>query len=275
MGSALKEEVQASAQLKKVDAELVRTAKELNLEKVQAALDAAGIVDPTPASDLASAALSAGRGDWLGAGLSLISVVPYLGDAAAKPLKGAKAVANFAKLADKLAGLKALRNKALQAREAAAKRVRDLRAKAKREKLTQAEQACIEINPFGTRSPRTGSWKGQRGNSEWTPGNSTRNKAEIEEITGGKPIQFKDGYPDFSPYTYKGPPGKGQVRIHMTGDDAADFAAANKAAGLSRTPKGHTWHHHQDGSTMQLVRSDLHNNVPHTGGASIVTDKRY
>jgi hypothetical protein len=249
--------------------------KELNLEEVQAALDAAGIVDPTPASDLASAALSASRGDWLGCGLSLISVVPYIGDAVAKPVKGAKAAARLTKLADRLAGLKALRNKALAARKKAADRVRELREKAKRAKLDEVKQNCPKVNPFGTRTPATGRWFGQKGNSTWTPGKNTRNRRKIEKITGGKPIPFRKGYPDFSPYTYKGPPGKGAVKIHMTGDNTADFAAANKAAGFDRTPKGFTWHHHQDGTTMRLIPSDLHNNVSHTGGASIISDKRY
>jgi hypothetical protein len=31
----------------------------------------------------------------------------------------------------------------------------------------------------------------------------------------------------------------------------------------------HTWHHHQDGKTMFLVPSDIHN-IPHTGGAAII-----
>lgn len=46
------------------------------------ALDIAGIFDPTGAFDLASGALSAKRGDWFSAGISLVSVVPVLGDLA-------------------------------------------------------------------------------------------------------------------------------------------------------------------------------------------------
>ncbi len=42
-------------------------------------------------------------------------------------------------------------------------------------------------------------------------------------------------------------------RKTQTGNRAADFAAANGAAGLQSTPRGYTWHHHQDGRTMQLV----------------------
>lgn len=73
-----------------------------------------------------------------------------------------------------------------------------------------------------------------------------------------------DGYPDF------GAAGavKAEVKIPYTGSRAGDFAAANKAAGLRETPKGMTWHHHQDRTTMQLVPTDIHAKTGHTGGFS-------
>ncbi|MGH3708600.1 MAG: polymorphic toxin type 17 domain-containing protein [Pseudonocardiaceae bacterium] len=49
--------------------------------------DIAGIFDPTPISDGVSAGIDLSDGDLVGAGLSLISFVPYLGDALAKPVK--------------------------------------------------------------------------------------------------------------------------------------------------------------------------------------------
>lgn len=72
--------------------------KELALDMTQAAVDVAGLVDPTPISDGISAAISVSRGDWLGAGLSLVSMIPGLGDAIAKPIKGSKLAAKIAKL---------------------------------------------------------------------------------------------------------------------------------------------------------------------------------
>ena len=70
------------------------------------------------------------------------------------------------------------------------------------------------------------------------------------------------GYPDFSRYS------QANVRIELTGSRSADFAAANRAAGLDRTPAGMTWHHHQDAGYMQLVPTDLHRTVRHTGGVA-------
>jgi hypothetical protein len=70
----------------------------------------------------------------------------------------------------------------------------------------------------------------------------------------------KAGYPDFSGVA------KAEVQITQTGSRAGDFRAANEAAGLKKTPEGYTWHHHQDGKTMQLVPRDIHSQTGHTGG---------
>jgi hypothetical protein len=76
------------------------------------------------------------------------------------------------------------------------------------------------------------------------------------------------GFPDFTPYS------EINVTIEVTGVPRTDFARANAAAGLTETPAGYTWHHHQDGRTMQLVPSTLNNvsmgGVAHTGGATFV-----
>jgi len=70
----------------------------------------------------------------------------------------------------------------------------------------------------------------------------------------------KAGYPDFSKVA------KAEVKITQTGTRVGDFHAANELAGLKNTPEGFTWHHHQDGTTMQLVSRDIHVQTGHTGG---------
>ena len=57
--------------------------------------------------------------------------------------------------------------------------------------------------------------------------------------------------------------------IKPTGSRGADFAAANKVAGYSSTPKGYTWHHHQTMGRMQLVETGVHSQTGHTGGFSL------
>lgn len=73
-----------------------------------------------------------------------------------------------------------------------------------------------------------------------------------------------EGYPDFKAAGVV----KAEVQISYTGSRMGDFAAANKAAGLRETPKGMTWHHHQDRATLQLVPTDIHAKTGHTGGFS-------
>lgn len=61
-------------------AELARQQRELTLDLTQMALDLAGLIDPTPVSDGANGIVSLFRGDLLGAGISALGMIPYLGD---------------------------------------------------------------------------------------------------------------------------------------------------------------------------------------------------
>jgi RHS repeat-associated protein len=78
-------------------------------------------------------------------------------------------------------------------------------------------------------------------------------------------VDFKpNGFPDFSPYAVHRVPISG-----MQGDHYHDFNKANAAANLPSTPKGYTWHHNENGVTMELVPTDIHNAVKHTGYVAI------
>lgn len=96
----------------------------------------------------------------------------------------------------------------------------------------------------------------------------------------------ENGYPDFSPYKYNKGGFSGEVTFEtpssagveagkcLRGDCYYDFKMANKAAGfgdkVTDTPKGWTWHHCEDGKTMQLVPSDLHKKIGHDGGEKVI-----
>jgi len=47
-----------------------------------------------------------------------------------------------------------------------------------------------------------------------------------------------------------------------------DNPLANAKAGIEgpTPPKGYTWHHVEDGRTMELVPKGLHDKIEHTGG---------
>ena len=85
-------------------------------------------------------------------------------------------------------------------------------------------------------------------------------------------VNFNEkGFPDFSPYTKELPNGKKSVQIEPGGSRSTDFARADKAAGYKpgERPKDYTWHHHEDYGKMELMPTDLHNKVGHTGGYTI------
>lgn len=74
--------------------------KELVADLTQVGLSVIGIFDPTGIADGADAVISLGRGDYWGAGISALGIIPYLGDLAkiGKLSKLAKTNAKFAKI---------------------------------------------------------------------------------------------------------------------------------------------------------------------------------
>ncbi len=93
--------------------------------------------------------------------------------------------------------------------------------------------------------------------------------------SGYKVTFNKYGFPDFSPFAKK------TVELpNMHGNYSTDFSNANELAGFGKGKKSHlkeypyhTWHHHEDGKTMQLVPKDLNNpnlgGINHSGGTHV------
>jgi hypothetical protein len=81
-----------------------------------------------------------------------------------------------------------------------------------------------------------------------------------------KGVTFRStGFPAFTPYREAH-----AVVDGLTGDIRIDSRIANQATGLPATPEGWTWHHVEDGRTLELIPSDLHGYVRHTGGAAAI-----
>lgn len=285
---------ETQAELKKIQEDTLKAEADLNAALKDAAIDAIGIVDPTPISDAIGAARSIAQGDWIGAGLSIISMIPYAGDAIGKTAKGARVAKRILAIKDKIADNAMRARKAItDALKKDAAAIRAKRAAQKGEKIADSVVSGCKVggNRFGTQSPKEGWVKGERGNGSWDPKQSgyTPDKVkQIEKVTGGKPIEYKDGYPDLSEYTakIKGADGKmvdGKVEIEMSPvqDRKKDFRNADAMMREKlgqpdwEPPDGWTWHHKEDGTTMELLPKDLHKNVPHSGGTSIATDAGY
>ncbi len=136
-----------------------------------------------------------------------------------------------------------------------------------------------------------GEWSDDVGNSTWEPNpdgnpqlNNPENKTwgEILKKYDIEGIPFNDGDPDFSEIA------EGEVRIDdFTESRDKNFRQADEKLseqwtqegkdGKEWTPRevaewrkenGYTWHECKDCTTMQLVPSEVHNNIPHSGGIS-------
>ena len=120
------------------------------------------------------------------------------------------------------------------------------------------------------------------------------NRCNINSDYAGKTFELKDpelaakypngvpfteaGYPDFSAYAKETVkfelPSSSALKADtcLTGNNLHDFKLANKAMGFKETPAGYTWHHNEDMMTLQLIPTDLHMAVRHTGGASLIRE---
>lgn len=133
-----------------------------------------------------------------------------------------------------------------------------------------------------------GYWDGERGNSNWVPNRSEIPKnpktnpdglswGEILDKYGIDSITFKDGEPDFSEVS------KGEVKIDNFTDNrygkGGNFDQATQKLAEQRgyspgevknwmKDNKYTWHECSDCSTMQKVPTEVHGNVPHSGGVS-------
>ena len=139
-----------SKKLTEATTALAKADKDLKLEIAGAAADAAGLVDPTPASDLIGAGISIARGDYWGAAMSTVSMVPYIGDAVAKPVKAVRATKAIAGLEKKVAALTKTVNdlkkakKEAEAVEAAAKEAKLAKeADAAKDAATKQEKSAV------------------------------------------------------------------------------------------------------------------------------------
>ncbi|GHU34083.1 hypothetical protein AGMMS50256_27230 [Betaproteobacteria bacterium] len=148
------------------------------------------------------------------------------------------------------------------------------------------EQSLAKITKlYDVRIPQNnGYWEGEPGNSIWNPdqeqvptvynpdGKTWGEILDKFDVSDG--IPFKDGYPIFDEVS------KGDVQIDdFTTDRAKNFSQADiKLAEQKdcdpedvekwRKENGYTWHECEDMKTLKKVPSEIHNNVPHSGGVS-------
>ena len=82
-------------------------------------------------------------------------------------------------------------------------------------------------------------------------------------------VRYPNGYPDFE--------GGGYIRQNVDIQDlkgnhgtnpGGDFGKADAAAPKGPKLSTNTWHHHENGKTMQEIDKKIHNRFKHRGGVS-------
>ena len=133
----------------------------------------------------------------------------------------------------------------------------------------------------------SGSWSGTRGDSDWIPNKDFIPKnpltnpdglsmGDIESKFNFEKISFKEGEPDFSEFA------KETVKIKdFTDNRISNFMQADEMAAEKRNcspeeveswrkENNYTWHECRDCTTMHKVPSEVHGNIPHSGGISAI-----
>jgi hypothetical protein len=272
------------------------------LEKASVSADIIGIFDPTPTSDAVGFLLSAAQGDALGALLSLGGMVPYAGDALAKPLKiaryaprTAKALEAMLKVGDNLAkaGADVLKRSGLgleqvaEARKKALERVQQAMRDAK--KKTPGCEDCKKLK--GDKDENRRLHMPQSGkNGKWLPdgkqpadGNGTFEFSEPRKLPDGtevKQIEFRDGVPDLDKYIkgekYNLWEVSGNARID--GDRLKTQMRETNPAWEPPSKEDYVLHHFESGEVGYVPRV-LHDvregGVAHTGGNSMVNNELF
>ncbi len=271
------------------------------LDYAQLSADIAGIFDPTPLSDGAGAVLSAARGDILGVGLSLLGMIPYVGDlgkigkiARIAP-RTARVLETFLRKSDELASMgKAALSQAFRisqiraARKKATDRVKQAMLDARNKKPNCRD--CEKLKGAdGTKRKmdlpqKGGKWDTPDGKAP-ASGTGRFTFDTPKELPDGRRvshIDFANGEPDFSSYAYGN---KKYTLWEVTGKVGTDEAALRQQLGpsfkppdTSNTADGYVLHHASDGDVMYVPRV-LHDKgmggVAHTGGNSILNTELY
>jgi hypothetical protein len=137
------------------------------------------------------------------------------------------------------------------------------------------------VRPLGWFGPSDlrGTWSGDRGNSDFILNDAT---ARALGLPVGTRVTFVNGRPDLSPFLVNGPsnvPGSGTFHVPgLTGDPTGDqrLIRGQMARELNWTVRDvDRWlggatitPHHAGGTLVQLIPTNIHEMIRHTGGAA-------
>jgi len=268
------------------------------LDKADLITSVTGIFDPTPVSDGAGLAIALANGDPLGAALSAVSLVPYLGDAVAKPVKIARkapkvagAIEAMFKAGDNLAsaGKAALKDAGLSLEQVAAARKKALESVQQamldaKNRVANCEACKLKNDGKRQLQMPTNSSKGSWvGGAQPADGNGIFKFNEPRTLPDGRQvneIQFKNGAPDFDAYVEGGKHQLWQVTGSAKTDGDALLAQMRETNPHRQPPDASefTLHHFEDGSVgyvPQVIHDRSMDGVAHTGGNSMINNQLF
>ncbi|OIR59237.1 hypothetical protein BLL41_21585 [Bacillus sp. FMQ74] len=131
-------------------------------------------------------------------------------------------------------------------------------------------QLAASANPRSVLPRTRGKWIGKPGDGQWYS-----DIPEVNAATKGEPITFKDGRPDFTPWTVANIKFKPGELNGTKKDFRLVYKKIKEIKGFKSQAQAKKWlsqqgltPHHLDSTTIQLVPSVINNKIPHIGGAS-------
>lgn len=269
------------------------------LEYTTLTADIVGIFDPTPISDGVGTVLSLAQGDFLGAGLSILGMVPYVGDLG-KIGKIAKVAPRTARVletvltrSDELASVGATvlkqtfrLDQVAAARRAASERVRDAMLAARRGDPNCQDCAKL-LGSAGERRrlimPENGPNGNWRGGAPDANGNGVFQFSDPKTLPDGRQvdsIEFRGGSPVFDDYVEGGRHDLWEVSGNAQ-TDALRLRDQIRETNSTWSPPDSddfTLHHFEDGSVgyvPSVIHSSNRGGVSHTGGNSMMNNELF
>jgi hypothetical protein len=212
-----------------------------------------------PPADGLNAAIYKFEGKDFEAKMSVAAMLP--GGIAATTAKYAKGL----KLGDKLVdGAKILTKNADEVAEGAVKAEKALDGAAGTGRIRNFTKEELATKPKNSPNPEKWQKKGGKITIE-------EDDTWVYHHRNGNVVRYSDGYPDFKSA------GLVEQEVNVGGfkDYNTDFKKADELAPNGpRDAEKNTWHHHQDGKTMQEVNKEIHKDYTHRGGMSLKNRKK-
>jgi hypothetical protein len=267
-------------QVKRASSEVRDLAQRYGEFATDAALAAGGALPPPAgtAADAASLARSVAKGDWWGAAFDLVGFVPLAGDA----VKGGRVawkLRDLGRMVDELTvGLGRTMDDTAEAATDFWRSTRNMPEYRRALEACDGTTKCLDAAALKKgkqykstpKSGNGGNWNPPdgRGDGEWVP---DPDSPLAEAIAPRTSVTYENGFPKFDDFS------KGEIRIPQTGNSGHDLDLADELfkkdnPGWER-PEGYTWHHKEDGTTMQLVPSAVNNNAGHAGGQALFAER--